>query len=261
MNSPLPLRIATGLGLGLSLLILSLWLSWQALVPVDFGYGLAYRMLDIEQHVQRFGPENRYKQDFEHTTPQEHKRLFGAIVTAIQNDGDGLRTIYYTTDEGRRHTLLREAEAIHLQDVANLIDLFDKVALVAVLVLAGIAGFLKVRQLPAPSILQMLAGLGALLLVCGLILLIAGPTNTFYWLHVQIFPDDHEWFFYYQDSLMTTLMKAPDLFGFIAALWVALALILLAGSYWLLACSLAGGHPVAPQSDLQSGRKNHKKKG
>ena len=261
MNSPLPLRIATGLGLVLSLLILSLWLSWQALVPVDFGYGLAYRMLDIEQHVQRYGPENRYKQDFEHTTPQEQKRLFGAIVSAIQHDGDGLRRIYYTTHDGVRHTLLREAEAVHLQDVANLIDLFDRAALVSALLLAGIAGFLKVRRLRAPSILQMLAGLGALLLSCGLILMVAGPTNTFYWLHTQIFPADHEWFFYYQDSLMTTLMKAPDLFGFIAALWVALALFLLAGSYWLLARWLAGGHSVAPQSDLDSGRKDRKKKG
>lgn len=260
MNPPLPLRIATGLGLGLSLLILALWLSWQALVPVDFGYGLAYRLMDIEQHVQRFGPQNRYKDDFERTTPAEQKRLFGAIVTAIQNDGDELRTIFYTTNDGRRHTLLREAEAIHLQDVANLIDLFDKAALVSALLLAGIAGFLKVRQFPAPSIPQMLGGLGVLLLGCGLILLIAGPTNTFYWLHVQIFPDDHEWFFYYQDSLMTTLMKAPDLFGFIAALWVTLALVVLAGSYWLLNRGLADSRQMAPKNDLHSGKKAPKKK-
>lgn len=260
MNPHLPLRIATGFGLGLSLLILALWLSWQALVPVDFGYGLAYRLMDIEQHVQRFGPQNRYKDDFERTSPDEQKRLFGAIVTAIQHDGDGLRTIFYTTDEGRRHTLLREAEAIHLQDVANLIDLFDKAALVSALLLAGIAGFLKVRQFPAPSILHMLGGLGVLLLVCGLILLIAGPTHTFYWLHTQIFPDEHEWFFYYQDSLMTTLMKAPDLFGFIAVLWVTLAVLVLAAGYWLLVRWLAGSRRMRPEQTA-FGRKNRKIQG
>lgn len=242
MNFPLPLRIATGLGLGLSLLIVSLWLAWQALVPVDFGYGLAYRLLDIEAHVQQFGPQNRYKEDFEQTSPREQKRLFGAIVHAIQHDGNGLRQIFYTTADGRRYTLLREAEAIHLQDVANLLNFFDRVTLGATLLLALLAGYLKRRKVPAPSIPHLLAGLGGLLAVCGLILLVAGPTKTFYWLHIQIFPADHEWFFYYQDSLMTTLMKAPDLFGFIAALWVILALTILAACYWLLTRLLPAAH-------------------
>lgn len=233
MNASPLLRMATGLGLGLSGLIVALWLAWQALVPVDFGYGLAYPLLDIERHVQRFGPQNRFKQDFEDTTPAQQKQLFGAIVRAIQNEGKGLRQIFYTGADGRRHTLLREAEAIHLQDVANLITLFDRVTLGAAIVLLVTLGFMKYRGLNAPTVPQLLAGLGGLLLACGLVLVIAGPTNTFYWLHTQVFPDEHEWFFYYQDSLMTTLMKAPDLFGFIAALWVVLALVILAGGYWL----------------------------
>jgi hypothetical protein len=47
-------------------------------------------------------------------------------------------------------------------------------------------------------------------------------------MHVWVFPADHQWFFYYQDSLMSTLMKAPYLFGYIAVALVALATVFLA---------------------------------
>jgi hypothetical protein len=40
-----------------------------------------------------------------------------------------------------------------------------------------------------------------------------GAKKVFYQLHVWIFPEGHQWFFYYQESLMSTLMKAPDLFA------------------------------------------------
>lgn len=221
-----------GFSLGLSLLIVAFWLAWQLLVPVDFGYRAAYSLLAIDQHVEKYGPQNRYKQDFAKTTAAEQQRLFGAIVHEIQHGGSGLRRINYTTTDGRRYSLLREAEAVHLQDVANLITLFDHVAWVALAVLATTIVLMKRAAQPAPSVLRMLSGLGMLVGLCGLILLVIGPTQTFYWLHTQIFPADHEWFFYYQDSLMTTLMKAPDLFGFIAGLWVVLALVVLALAYW-----------------------------
>jgi hypothetical protein len=52
---------------------------------------------------------------------------------------------------------------------------------------------------------------------------------VFYALHDWIFPPDRPWFFYYQDSLLTTMMKAPDLFGAIAAEILAVALLLYTG--------------------------------
>ncbi|HVK98325.1 MAG TPA: DUF1461 domain-containing protein, partial [Dongiaceae bacterium] len=194
--------------------------------------------------VETFGPENRYKQDFALTTVREQKRLFSEIVRAIQNDGEGLREIRYTTTRHTDYPLLREAEAIHLQDVANLIDLFDHVAWVCLVVLLGTLAFMRWRELPAPGGKQILLGLGGLLLVVGLVLVIFGPTATFYWLHTHIFPADHEWFFYYQDSLMTTLMKAPDLFGFIAALWGLMALILFVAGHWGVRKALRKSLPV-----------------
>ncbi|MFN2223885.1 MAG: DUF1461 domain-containing protein, partial [Candidatus Promineifilaceae bacterium] len=39
-----------------------------------------------------------------------------------------------------------------------------------------------------------------------------------------ICPPGHQWFFYYQDSLMTTMMKAPVLFAGIAAEWLVLTI-------------------------------------
>jgi len=55
---------------------------------------------------------------------------------------------------------------------------------------------------------------------------IVGPKDVFYQMHIWVFPDNHQWFFYYQDSLMSTMMKAPDLFAGIAAQIVLLALLL-----------------------------------
>ncbi len=54
-------------------------------------------------------------------------------------------------------------------------------------------------------------------------------TSVFYYLHTVIFPADHQWFFYYQDSLMATIMKAPDIFSAIAAQLLAVALLLTVG--------------------------------
>lgn len=222
----------TGFCLSISWLIAAFWLAWQALVPVNFAYPLAYDTLHIQQHIDHYGPENRYKHGFSHTTPKERQRLFAAIVQAIQHHGDGLRRITYSTPDGIKDTLLREPEVVHLQDVANLIDLFDVAAWISLGITAVALAFLAWRRLPPPGLKQIVLGLGGLLLASGAILLIMGPTRTFYWLHTHIFPANHEWFFYYQDSLMTTLMKAPDLFGFIAAIWVVLALILFGAGIW-----------------------------
>jgi len=61
-----------------------------------------------------------------------------------------------------------------------------------------------------------------------------GEGGLFAWLHEQVFPPGHQWFFYYQESLMTTLMKAPHLFGPVA---LALAGVTLACFLALLAAA------------------------
>lgn len=232
-------RILARFFLYVCMLVSALWLGWHLLAQVNFAYPLAYRLLHIDRHVAEFGPQNRYKKDFAMTTAREQKRLFGAIVDAIQNGGTGLRDIRYVTSSGNTQTLLREAEAIHLQDVANLIGLLNRVSQICLGGLALALGLMLWRRIPPPTATQMAAGLGVVVLVIALILLAVGPTDVFYWLHTKIFPDEHEWFFYYQDSLMTTLMKAPDLFGFVAALWGLLTLALFMAAHLAVVRSLA----------------------
>src|SRR5690606_5060552 len=88
-----------------------------------------------------------------------------------------------------------------------------------------------------------------------LVIFITGPTKVFYWLHEQIFPDEHEWFFYYQDSLMTTLMKAPDLFGFIAVILVILMMVLWSLTIWGMIKLLPSLAQQLPQSSQKKRRK------
>jgi hypothetical protein len=56
---------------------------------------------------------------------------------------------------------------------------------------------------------------------------------VFYGLHTWIFPPGHAWFFYYQDSLMTMMMKAPELFAYIALTLAVVSLACLMVMLWL----------------------------
>ncbi|RLU00265.1 DUF1461 domain-containing protein [Ketobacter sp.] len=227
-------RGLAGLLLTLSSLITAFWISWHGLAQANFGYSLGYELLEIEHHIQRFGPTNQYRKDFEFTSTEQHMRLFAEIVTAIQDGGHGLDQIQYSRPNGVSETLLRPPEVVHLQDVANLIRLFNQVAIVCVILMIGLAVVYRRLGWSAPGARQILVGTLLALLVVGLMLMLVGPTQSFYWLHTQVFPKDHQWFFYYQESLMTTLMKAPDLFGFIAALWAVPGLTLFGLSQWAL---------------------------
>lgn len=211
-------------------LLMVAWISWLLLAKLDFLYPVAYQLLDIEQHIQDFGPQNRYKTGFEDTSPALHTELFNAINRAIHHHGDGLADIHYVNASGQSEPMLRQAEIIHLQDVANLIDHLQTAGLIAALIWCILLVYASRKRLVLPSLRKILIGFA--LSVAGLVVVImaAGPTRLFYWLHTLIFPDEHEWFFYYEDSLMTTLMKAPDLFGVIAIFLVMILISLWSGS-------------------------------
>jgi len=208
----------------------ALWLAWRGLALVDFGYPVLYDAMDVHGHIETFAPQNRHKADFGLTTREERIRLFGEIVDAIHASGAGLAELEYRAPDGRViDTLLREPEVGHLQDVANLVDRIAPIGWLAVawttthLLLIQLFGWrmaLLVRLLGA-SMLAVAAGAGVVLLI--------GAKRVFYWLHDLVFPPDHPWFFYYQDSLMSTMMKAPDLFGAIAVILLLLGLLLYTG--------------------------------
>lgn len=193
-------------------------LSWHLMAQFHFAYPLGYQWLGLGETIAKFSPLNRYKRDFEFTSQSEHWRLFGEISDAIQSSGKGLAEISYTLQDGRPTALMHEAEIVHLQDVANLVDGFYRLGFLA-LILWGILVFIVYqRKMEFPATRRILAGFMVGLAAIAAVLWGVGPKKLFYWLHVQVFPDGHQWFFYYNESLMTTLMKAPDIFAFIGLL-------------------------------------------
>ncbi len=201
-------------------------LSWHLLAQIHFGYSAGYRLLGLDQHIAEFAPQNRFKEGFELTTSEEHWRLFGEISDAVQNSGEGLDDILYKLPNGESTTLMHEAEIIHLQDVANLIDVFYAVGLTCLVIWLGMIALAAWKAYRPPTTKKVMLGFVLGALVIALVVMLIGPTAVFYWFHLQVFPEGHQWFFYYEDSLMTTLMKAPDIFAFIALLLVTLLISL-----------------------------------
>lgn len=213
-------------------------LAWHLLAQVNFAYPLGYQWLDVHTHIQTFGPENRYKDHFEHTSKAEHHRLFGEITRAIQTGGQGLTDIRYTLPSGQQETLLRPPEVVHLKDVAKLVRDIYRLGMVGAALLLLTLSYACYRRRRLPSARKLLTGFAIAITALAALVLLIGPVRVFYRLHDYIFPDDNPWFFYYQDSLMTTLMKAPDLFGFIAVLLLALFALLWGVSVWAMALVL-----------------------
>lgn len=203
----------------------ALFLAWKLMQPINYGYGMFYQWLDINSHIKTYAPQNRQGKDgFELTEEAEHHRLFAEICTAINNSGAGLRDLFYTVS-GERRILLTDAEATHLEDVARLIDIMMPAGWAALALWVILLMISKLRRMPLPSLGHSLMTL----IIVGLVLLVTvfaiGPHKIFRAFHEIVFPEENQWFFYYQDSLMTTLMKAPDIFSAITILWVLLAII------------------------------------
>ena len=198
--------------------ILALYASWMTSVALGYGYSFWYGFYDSKQHIERYAPQNKYRQGFETTSAMEHKVLFQEIVESVHADGEGLQSIsYYYND--KVIPLLHEAEIIHLQDVANLINNLHRLILYIVVMFCALYVSYIINIKRYGNLISRRGQLlisGAFLLVILLLFLILGAKNIFYQMHVLIFPADHQWFFYYQDSLMSTMMKAPDLFAGIA---------------------------------------------
>ena len=213
----------------------TLMLAWQLLASVNFLYSLWYEVIDIDQTIATYGPRNRYRHQFESTTKAERVRLFTAIVAAVHDHGKGLDTLSYHDPAGRIIAgLLTPPEIAHLQDVAGLVKTLQRIGWGAWLALPILLILAARRRLPMPSIGRLMAtAAGIFIGVAGIILLI-GPVKVFYRLHTWIFPAGHAWFFYYEESLMTMLMQAPVLFGYIALTLAALSLLLFPGLLWLL---------------------------
>lgn len=221
--------------LSLCLLISSVFISWVTFAQFDFAYPSLHYVMGIDKHIQKYGPQNRYIRGFELTDKPEQVRLFSAINHSIHNQGEGLSKITFHNLQGQPiNRLLRHPEVIHLNDVANLIDTFYRVAYVCLLSFLALLAYLKVSNIQLPSIKQQAVGILGFSVLSLITVIAIGPITVFYALHEWIFPQNHQWFFYYQESLMTVLMKAPYLFGAIAGLIAILAIGIYLVINWLV---------------------------
>jgi hypothetical protein len=222
--------------------------SWHLLAQFHFAYPTGYQILNLDKHIAEYAPLNRYKKEFEFTTPDEHWRLFGEISDAVQQSGKGLANINYPLKNGSLMPLMHDAEIVHLQDVANLIDFFYITGSSCLIMWLALSALAYWKKFIPPAAKRVLLGFLMAAVLLTFIVILIGPTAVFYWLHVQIFPDGHQWFFYYEESLMTTLMKAPDIFAFISLLLVTLLIMLWGISAYcinhLLTNHLSINHPL-----------------
>jgi hypothetical protein len=211
-------------------LLAALLLAWQVLAKANFLYPLWYEILTIDQTIATYGPRNRYRNHFENTTKTERIRLFRELVEAVHRHGRSLEVLVYHDSRGRPiASLLTPLEIIHLKDVARLIDCSRAIGLGAWLVLPGLLGLLALQKQPMPPLRRLLLGITLGLTVISGIIVLAGPVKVFYSLHTWLFPQEHRWFFYYEDSLMTMLMQAPVIFGYITLTLAALGMLFLFG--------------------------------
>lgn len=204
------------------------------MAQIDFAYPLGYKLLKLDTSIATHAAENVQKNDFETTSTAEHWALFSQIVHSIQSSGKGLSEISYASRDGSPSALLNEKEIIHLQDVANLVDKLYTTGLAALILWTALIVTARQRGIKPPSTKEMLAGFSSGgLLVC-IIVFSVGLENIFYWLHTIAFPEGHQWFFYYHESLMATLMRAPDIFAYIGVLLLGLIIFFSCASLYPL---------------------------
>ena len=184
--------------------------------------------------LQRMDQKININQAFEYTSKSEQVQLFAGIVYAIQSKGEGLSQLSYNSKDNQT-TLLTEAEIIHLQDVANLVATFKSIALICLVLIIFVIAVMFITKTPIAKLKNQLLGGLAFIAALVLLILVVGPTKVFYLGHELIFPNNHQWFFYYEESLMSTMMKAPALFGPIAT-----QLLLLTMIFWVLLLVVAG---------------------
>jgi hypothetical protein len=209
----LPARLSWllyGLCCGWLAVVLSWWLS----ACFDYGYPFWYETLEIKAHINEYAPQNPEKPGFAQLPAEHHYQAFSQISRAVHDSGAGLPQITYPGPEGSEIRLLNRDEINHLRDVAALLHLGKLVSVGVALLWLPLALLCSYLGTPARRVRLLASMVLALLVVMPLV--IAGPETVFNTLHEWIFPPEHPWFFYWQESLMSTLMKAPALFGGLA---------------------------------------------
>ncbi|PLX70269.1 MAG: hypothetical protein C0602_05510 [Denitrovibrio sp.] len=227
-------RIALNFLTVILIIYFAVFTAWYAAYSNYFFFPIVYQMEDIHGHVLKYAPQNKHgKEDFAYVSSGLHLRIFSDMLKAVDNEGKGLDEITYPVKGGEKKFLTTE-EVVHLQDVSDLISLLKSFwrlvfVLLSAVVLTMIFGGIWPYFLS--TIFWALAAAGAFMAA---VIYGFGFTKIFYKMHELVFPEGHRWHFYYQYSLMSTILKAPDSFadfGIILGLFTVIAFIIF---YWIL---------------------------
>lgn len=210
----------------LSSLFVVLAISWAMLYQANFLYSFWHEYGGIGNTIEYFAPKNRVISSFELTDINERANVFSQISYAVHINSTTLYDIHFTTTSNITKRLLHQNEITHLLDVAHIINILYFIISIMFFVWCYTLYYHYKHALTLPQIRTQLINifLGITVLIIGIIII--GPTTVFYYLHELLFPEKNQWFFYYEDSLMSTLMSAPDLFGWIALEWLLLYLFI-----------------------------------
>lgn len=215
--------------------LVALAFSWLILALFNFSYGVWHDHGGIGPAIDRYGGANKYRSGFELTSKTQREQLFAGIVRAIHFKPQQLQSLEYEVPGHPPQTLLTQPEVVHLQDVARLINKGAWAAFVALMIWSGCVAYYIARRQRPPRLKKQCLGTLAVLATLAVVVVIVGPVEVFYLMHTWVFPADHPWFFYYQESLMSTMMYAPVLFGWIALEWVCLTLLVFVLLQYLVA--------------------------
>lgn len=218
--------ILQAFGLAFSGLLVALGLSWLILGQLNFSYSFWHEYDGMAAGIDRLAKTNVNKFGFEKTTKEQRADIFRQIMDSVHDGGEGLEEITFKVPGHPEQVLLVESEVIHLQDVANLVDAGLLLAFVAFVIWASSWGYVIWAKTSPPSIQAQLFSMLLFLVFVAVVVFAVGPLDVFYVLHVWLFPEGNQWFFYFKESLMATLMYAPTFFGWVAIEWFSLALIL-----------------------------------
>ncbi len=214
----------------LCLFCICIFISWNALVKASFNYDFWYEQLNIKHTVEFYAPKNPQHKNFFYTDKQQHSRLFSEIVTATTNKPERLSQIRYkAAGESNSKQMLTQDEITHLKDVNTLIRHFNSISYIAIATFIITSILMLFLSIPPPRVLVTCSIAACIVVTTGLTVFIYGPVEFFYALHIIVFPAGHKWFFYYNESLMSMIMQAPNIFGYISA-----TLILIASTIFIL---------------------------
>lgn len=212
--------------LAFSGLLVSLGASWIVMNQLNYSYSFWHDYKGMAEAITRLARTNIYKSGFELTTKEQRTQLFREIMDSVHDGGRGLEQITFNVPGHPEQVLLVESEVIHLTDVAHLVQKGMVLAAVALIVWLGAWAYFMWSKRAPPTLRLQLLSISIFTALLAAVVFAVGPLEVFYALHVWMFPDGHQWFFYFKESLMATMMYAPTFFGWVAIEWFAITFAL-----------------------------------